>query len=307
MLLKSHAGTPACVRPAFAPATIFFVILSCFAFSFIDPHKAAPPVTGVTTELRLDEGTGTTAADASGNAHPGTLTGSATWTAGKYGQSVSLNGTTSYINLADHADFTLTPTVSYTWSAWVRNTNFNQWSTVWSQTVNTSNFFYFYAHTSADAEAGPVTNGISVYWYSGTNKLVLHSNNNVLTAGTWSYVTVTYDASQAQASRFTIYVNGVDVTNRSDVVSAGTLAAKLPSRSQNPPRGPARNPARRPNWLLRRRSSQRWAAHQPLAVMAWSPGWPTAISSGRRECAAGCGNSGCPGCRSRHEPRTMPR
>ena len=32
--------------------------------------------------------------------------------------------------------------------------------------------------------------------FSGTNKLVLHSNNNVLTAGTWSYVTVTYDASQ---------------------------------------------------------------------------------------------------------------
>src|SRR5205814_1071902 len=30
---------------------------------------------------------------------------------------------------------------------------------------------------------------------------------------------------KAQASRFTIYVNGADVTNRSDVVSSGTIAA----------------------------------------------------------------------------------
>ena len=68
--------------------------------------------------------------------------------------------------------------------------------------------------------------------FTGTaapNKLVVHSTDNVLTTGTWSHIAVTYDASQAQASRFTIYVNGVDVTNRSDVVSAGTLAAIDPT------------------------------------------------------------------------------
>src|SRR5262249_52543758 len=94
-----------------------------------------------------------------------------------------------------------------------------------------NNFFYFYAHSSTDAEAGPVTNGISIYWWTsnGTNKVVLHSNNNVLTAGQWSYVTITYNASVAQSSRFTIYVNGTDVTNRTDVVSAGTLATINPT------------------------------------------------------------------------------
>src|SRR5262249_49364134 len=68
-----------------------------------------------------------------------------------------------------------------------------------------------------------------VYWYNGANKVVLHSNNNVLTAGTWSHVTITYNGSLAQASRFTIYVNGVDVTNRTDVVSAGTIATLNPT------------------------------------------------------------------------------
>ena len=51
----------------------------------------------------------------------------------------------------------------------------------------------------------------------------------MLTTGTWSYVTVTYNAGVAQASRFTIYVNGTDVTNRTDVVSSGTIAAIDPS------------------------------------------------------------------------------
>jgi hypothetical protein len=188
-----------------------------------------PPAPGVVAELRFNEGTGTTAADGSGNGYNGTLTNGPVWATGKYGQGVTLDGVNDYVSMGDNTNFTLNPAQSYSWSGWVRNNNFNQWSTLWSQTLNASNYFYFYAHTSTDAEAGPVTNGISVYWYSGTNKLVVHSNNNVLTAGVWSNVAVTYDASVAQANRFTIYVNGIDVTNRTDVVSAGTIAVIDPT------------------------------------------------------------------------------
>ena len=181
--------------------------------------------------LPLNEGTGTAAADISGSNHPGTLTNAPAWGAGKYGQGVNFDGTNDYINIADHADFTLDPAQSYTWSAWVKNNNFKEWSTVWSQTINSSNFFYFYAHTSTDPDGGPVTNGVSAYWWTngGTNKLGAHSSNNVLTLGQWSYVAVTYDASQPQNNRFTIYVNGVDVTVRTDVGSTGTLTAINPT------------------------------------------------------------------------------
>ncbi len=51
----------------------------------------------------------------------------------------------------------------------------------------------------------------------------------MLTAAQWSYITVTYDASQAQSNRLAIYVNGVDVTNRTDIVSSGTIAAIDPT------------------------------------------------------------------------------
>jgi hypothetical protein len=116
----------------------------------------------------------------------------------------------------------------------VRSNNFNQWNTVWSQTVDANNFFYFYAHSSNDADAGPVTNGLSVFWWTngGANKLVVHTNNNVFTTNTWSYVTVTYNASVAQNSRFSIYVNGVDVTNRADVASTGTLTTLNPTNTR---------------------------------------------------------------------------
>jgi hypothetical protein len=179
--------------------------------------------------LPMNEGSGATTADISGNSHPGTLTLSPVWGAGKYGQGLTFNGTSNYVNIADHNDFTLDPSQRYTWSAWVKNTSFKEWSTVWSQTQSGTAFFYFYAHTTTDLDGGPVTNGISVYWWTGNNRLGAHSSDNVLTLGQWSYVAVTYDGSQPQTNRFSIYVNGIDVTVRTDVSSAGTLASINPT------------------------------------------------------------------------------
>jgi hypothetical protein len=185
----------------------------------------------LTAAYPMNEGSGTTTADISGNAHSGTLTSSPTWGAGKYGQGLTFNGTTNYVNIPDHNDFSLDPAQSYTWSVWLKNASFKEWSPVWSQTLDGSNFFYFYAHTTTDPDGGPVTNGISVYWWTngGSNKLGAHSTNNVLTTGQWSHVAITYDASQPQNNRFTIYVNGVDVTDRTDVGSTGTLTAINPA------------------------------------------------------------------------------
>ena len=37
----------------------------------------------------------------------------------------------------------LTLHISYTWSAWVKNNNFTEWSTVWSQTTNVGQLLLF--------------------------------------------------------------------------------------------------------------------------------------------------------------------
>jgi|GEM_PF-2168548 len=206
----------------------YFLFFSFFSLSFIGLPE--PPAPGVVALFSFNEGSGSSTSDGSGNGHSGALVNSPAWTPGKYGQAIDFDGTNDYVELADHADFTLDPSSSYTWSAWVKNDNFNQWSTVWSQTIDVNNFFYFYAHTNGDAHGGPVTNGVTVFWWtSGGNKLEAVSTNNVLSAGTWSYITVTYDASLPQATRFSIYVNGADVTNRADVASSGTLTTINPT------------------------------------------------------------------------------
>src|SRR4029079_5075252 len=158
-----------------------FYLAFLFVAGFSGFNLNNNPAPGVMTELLFNEGTGTTTADGSGNGHTGTLVNSPVWGPGKYGQGLTFNGTNNYVNIPDHVDYTLTPTLNYTWSAWLKNTDFHEWSTVWSQTTNSSNFFYFYAHTTNDPDGGPVTNGLSVYWWvnNGASRLGVHSNNNV--------------------------------------------------------------------------------------------------------------------------------
>ena len=74
-------------------------------------------ISGLVAAYSFNEGAGTTVADASGNGNTGTIVG-ATWTtAGKYGNALSFNGTSSYVNLGNPTSLRLTG--SMTLSAWV--------------------------------------------------------------------------------------------------------------------------------------------------------------------------------------------
>jgi hypothetical protein len=61
--------------------------------------RAVTLPTQLQTQLLFDDGSGTSAADASGNGHAGTLMGGATWNAGKVGKAVALNGVDAYVRL----------------------------------------------------------------------------------------------------------------------------------------------------------------------------------------------------------------
>ena len=52
-------------------------------------------------KLEMDEGTGTTLYDSSGNSRNGTLNGNPTWDAGKYGKVVKLDGTGDFVQVGD--------------------------------------------------------------------------------------------------------------------------------------------------------------------------------------------------------------
>src|SRR3974390_940214 len=69
----------------------------------------------------FNEGTGTTTADASGNALTGTLD-DATWAAGKYGSAVNLDGVDDYVDLGNQTPLQVTG--SMTISGWVNSAAF---------------------------------------------------------------------------------------------------------------------------------------------------------------------------------------
>lgn len=69
---------------------------------FADPIAFTPPALPINSKWNMDEGTGTTAADSAGRYNAtllSTTTSLPTWTTGKFGSAISLNGTTQYISL----------------------------------------------------------------------------------------------------------------------------------------------------------------------------------------------------------------
>lgn len=180
--------------------------------------------TGPIAHWKLDDGAGFIAIDSVGG-HDGGLVGP-TWTTGLFGDALSFDDGNDWVTIPDDPVWTLDPAAEMTWEAWIKPTDLGeQWNAVWAQTRNDARGFGIFAHTTANSNMGPVTNGISVGWdETGSDKVGLHSTDNVLTVGNWHHVAVTHDGSLAQADRFTIFVDGVDVTDRSDVNSVGFLA-----------------------------------------------------------------------------------
>src|SRR5262249_10563755 len=84
--------------------------------------------TGLVAAYAFDEGAGTVANDASGNALNGTLS-NATWTtAGRFGGALSFNGTTSWVTVADASVLHL-PT-AMTLEAWVKASALADWRSI---------------------------------------------------------------------------------------------------------------------------------------------------------------------------------
>ncbi len=187
--------------------------------------------TGSVAHWIMNEGSGATTADISGGGHTGTLVGSPAWQTSGGRTWLDFNGTSQSVAIADHDDFTLDAGGKYSWSQWINSDNLaasGGWATIFSHTQAGPKELTIFAHTLVYVElpGGSITNGISVVWNDDTNFLVTEAEN-VLTAGAWYHVIVTYDGTLPQNSRFRIYVNGEDVTGLSSGV--GTLASFNPT------------------------------------------------------------------------------
>ena len=168
---------------------------------------------GLVAAYSFDAGTGTTAADASGNNNTGTLA-NATWTtSGKFGGALTFNGTSSMVSVPDNN--TLDLTNGMTLSAWVYPTSSTAtWRTIMLK-ENTSDLVYA-LYGSGDTS---VPQGLRVS--GGATKAALGAT--ALPVNTWTNLAVTYDGSNLR-----LYVNG---TLTSTTAATGNMAnSTLPLR-----------------------------------------------------------------------------
>ena len=144
---------------------------------------AAPEVSSLVSYWALNQTSGSTATDSSGNNKTATLVGGPVWTTGVAGNGLQFNGTSAYVNAGTVS------LSSFTISAWV---NMSSSQSGWGSIVMKQNSFGL-----------EVQNG-TVYANIGNGATWNNTVSTPLTAGAWKHVVQTYDGTTNR-----IYVDGV--------------------------------------------------------------------------------------------------
>jgi glucose/arabinose dehydrogenase len=175
---------------------------------------AADPL-GITAGYAFDEVSGTTAADASGHGIVGTLTNGPTFTAGKYGNAVTLDGVNDFVNLGNPTALQFTG--SMTVSAWVYVTSFpaDDAAVVSKRTAGEVGY-----QLDVTKDTGPRTIGFKLT--NGSGGAMFRYGATTLQPNTWYHIAGVYNAA---AQTLDVYLNGV--------LDNGQLLGTVTSSQQN--------------------------------------------------------------------------
>ena len=157
-----------------------------------DAGPAAVPA-GLVGAWGFDEGSGTTARDASGRGNDGVLTGAA-WTAwGRHGGALSFDGMDDWVTVADAASLDLTGPM--TLEAWVRPDTTQGWRTVLLKEDGSGDELAYALYGSS--AGGP----------SGWTRSATAWGTQAVPTNAWTHLAYTYDGSTAR-----LFVDGVETT-----------------------------------------------------------------------------------------------
>lgn len=147
---------------------------------------------GLVAHWKLDEATGTTAADASGNNHNGTVSGGAVWqpTGGILGGALQFDGVNDYIDCGNPAALNIQDQI--TLACWIKVAAFTRdWETILAKGDGS----YRLSRSGGGNAVHFGITGTSVGWFDGIT---------TVTDNEWHHVAGVYDGSHAA-----IYVDGI--------------------------------------------------------------------------------------------------
>lgn len=154
---------------------------------------------------KLDDASGTSAADASGNGHTGTLVNGPSWTTGKIDGGLAFDGDNDRVTFTSPA----LANASFSFAAWFKRAATNGWPQFVigvGSSGSTNNQAAIY-----------ITNGGAINFGFYANDL--QSSGGLITNGVWHHVVGTYDYATG-ARR--IYLDGVEIASQASGVSPFT-------------------------------------------------------------------------------------
>jgi glucose/arabinose dehydrogenase len=173
-----------------------------YVASFDQTGPTLPP--GATAEWRLDDATGTQAADSTGNGHLGTLVNGPTWTTGRIGGALQFDGTNDYVDTAGESAFDFTGPFSV--SFWMKRSGFTN---AWEAMVTKADSSWGIARNSTSR-----TVAFTTFNASGTPQDL--TGTKTVDDNQWHHIVAVYTGTQKQ-----LYIDG---TLNASVNYAQTLA-----------------------------------------------------------------------------------